>query len=1033
MNKIKKDYYKLLPYIHFIITFFTDHLFFKFGDNFHWITFSISKAVSFFIILFFWNAIFKIFKEKSEKYRGIFKCSLIYFLFLFAIFLLVYPGIWVFDDLGFLELAAIGDWMYYLNYLTSIFYVSSLIIIPLPIGVPIMMIILSSITVGYIVYKLKTLFNLNKLYLLIYVPFLLPITVLYNMYPNRPLIYGLVYLLFFSFLIFKFLESKKLNNKEVIISLIVLAILSYWRTEGIYLLLFGPIFIFLIQKGKFRDCLKYFLIILCIFIALKIPETLANKSTELYKERRILPSVINPLSYMLTQDLIGDDLEEDLEKINKVLDIELMKQYPSLTNVDSVWLSGDKVIKKFNYNDFQLFKKAYLNIVKNNYKLYLECKFKTFLLASGYNQYSLKSANLFMIPRGEIVVDFLENYKLTNPINEEFRQQVVGVLEGEHYKVNKIYPIFNNLLYSLLIICIFFIYSLFKKNYFFLCFSAVLLIHSSIIFISCPASFFMYYFPVYLSGILLGVIGLIKNLKKPKNLVLLFTILHFAATFFTDKLIFDFNSLNIFNYLFCKLIILFIIYNFWNFLVKFVTEKRHFSEIKYFLIYFIPVIFLLILVWPGFWTGSDVYNFINCNVRAEYLYYLNYITSIFNISSYMLIPTPVAPIIFQVLILSLILNYIAKKIFIITNRKFLSYSIFIPFFLPLTLKYVLYPNRPVIYGILYLLLIAMLIFDKITKQKLDISKLGKIIFLAGILSVFRTEGIYLVIAIPLIMTFVYSKSFNIKMFIKLFLIQLIVMIILLVPQKNYENKEGEIETAKRSLPSIVNPLSYMLTQELKGVNISEDIKKINLVLNVETLKKYNSLLDVNAMWSPEETIKDFNMDDYRTFKKAYIDIVKNNILLYLKCKTYTFYNATGFGKDFFVSYNLYSSNSDTILNYQTTKTLFDYKIRKNTLTIIEGRNYKTDQIYSIYKIFNNLLIPLILIFIAFMYSIFTKKITLFLISGMMLGHTLIVFLTAPASYFMYYFPIYLSGYLLGLILILLYFLKRNIKSEHFDL
>lgn len=509
--------------------------------------------------------------------------------------------------------------------------------------------------------------------------------------------------------------------------------------------------------------------------------------------------------------------------------------------------------------------------------------------------------------------------------------------------------------------------------------------------------------------------------KKYIPITFIFTII----SLLTDKIIFDFDNINIINYIICKILYVLIIFLIIKMIYKLIKEKNKKYFIS-FLIYFIPLIIILIICWPGFWTGSDVYNFLRINTTADILYYLNYMSSIFNIISYMFVPVPSAPIIMQIFLLSIVISYIHVYLYEKYKTK-LTYLVYVPFFLPITIMYVLYPNRPIVYGILYLLLIGILVIDLKEKNKLTTSKYILVAVLGGILTSLRSEGIYLIIVLPILLMIIYKKKFNTQNIVKYCLPIILIIIGFMLPQKIYDYSLDETERVSRSLPSIINPLSYMITQDLKGSNIDDKLEKIGKVLDIEKMKKYNSLLDVPALWEEDGCVKDFTMKEFKEFKTAYYSLVLDNIFLYIKCKTYTFYNASGLGKSYFTSYDLYNDNDDKILGYNSTKVIFDYKIRKNALLLIEGRNEKNEVVNKFYRIFNNLLIPFLLAFILLINSFIKKNYKYSLLLLCLFIHIGIVYIMAPASYFMYYFPVYLSGYVIFIIEFIKY--KKGKKNE----
>ena len=159
---------------------------------------------------------------------------------------------------------------------------------------------------------------------------------------------------------------------------------------------------------------------------------------------------------------------------------------------------------------------------------------------------------------------------------------------------------------------------------------------------------------------------------------------------------------------------------------------------------------------------------------------------------------------------------------------------------------------------------------------------------------------------------------------------------------------------------------------------------------------------------------------------SYIDILKNNYLLFFKTKLLTFANASGIYVDNFTSKNLYSSDDEFILDRIDTKPLFGYKVRKLAYSFLEGNFTDGYNNHIVYRIIGNFLLPMLFIAIIFLYSIWKKNLFYFLLTGMLIGHSVILFFTAPASYFMYYFNVYISGWILGIYFVInKIILKKN--------
>ncbi len=524
-----------------------------------------------------------------------------------------------------------------------------------------------------------------------------------------------------------------------------------------------------------------------------------------------------------------------------------------------------------------------------------------------------------------------------------------------------------------------------------------------------------------------------EKLKKINIKLVIAVIIHFLITFITDRNIFVFSKINIPNYIFCKIILLFLLTLLWKFMFKlFQKDKNAISYFKKFLLYIIPIFVLLLLCWPGTWTGSDVDLFYSYAIEGNYLYYLNYLTSVFYMISYMLIPVASGAIVVLTIIFGITFSYILKNLNDIYKSK-ITYLLIIPFFMLNTLFFTFYANRPIMFGVTYLLLISIILIDKIKNNSLTNKKLFALMILTGITSYWRSESIYLILAIPLFIFIVYKLKVNLKNIAKIFGFTILSFSAISLPQKIYEYTVDYVTLTSRNSAIYILPLSYMLTMDLKGENLEEDLAKIDKVIGIEEMKEYPSFNDTYCIWKSNCKKTDYTKEEYKEFQKAYFDVILNNFPEFLKTRTLTFIGASGLYNNTFTTKNLYDENNQIMFEREDTRPFITYKIRKTIYSVLEGRFDEGRSILP-YRLLNNLLIPLLIIGALFIYSIIKKKLFYFLLSGMLIGHTMIVFFTAPANYSMYYFNVYLVGLVIGIIFLIDFiYYKREKKSYVLEL
>jgi len=154
----------LIACIHWAISFFTDKFIFEYVtwdlSNFTQMAKTVitygCKAVFLVVLVLFWHGIFWLLRKADRRFV---KFTLIYFGINLLLLLLVWPGIWRMDEFGILSNAVRLQPVFWQNYLTSLFYVFSLMLLPFPSGVIIVQMAVCSLVVGYILSHAEVVFS----------------------------------------------------------------------------------------------------------------------------------------------------------------------------------------------------------------------------------------------------------------------------------------------------------------------------------------------------------------------------------------------------------------------------------------------------------------------------------------------------------------------------------------------------------------------------------------------------------------------------------------------------------------------------------------------------------------------------------------------------------------------------------------------------------------------------------------------------------------------------------------------------------
>ena len=523
MNKINGFNKKRIPFIiiasiHFIFTFFTDRLYFTpiSEDSTHILSFILVKILLFLVLNLFWQMIFEISLGKNEKIRSIFKYAMVYFIPMMVLLLFIWPGPLADGDISyFMNHEEVYSYNYYLHYLTSLVHIIGLMILPFLTGILIFQNFCYSLIVGYVVYRGVNFFR-SKLAYLIYLVFIIPSIAYFSLYINRTPIYGYIYILFLSILIFDFLEKKALNIGKIFSLVLLASILVVLRYEGIYLIITAPILIFIAYRLEFklRDT---GLLILAIIITMNIINIPQKKWEKLYEGnytyKRLRPAIVHSLSNMLEYDIEGD-----FEVIDRVMSVEIMREHRDLYNITPFSMGVER--EDFTDEDEQAFIEESIRIFLRNPLEFLKVRFKTLHITSLHSKDSVQNFTYFNSNYGDRSL-------FTEELFPETRDKVLKVLvnnpeEGpmsfRSEKLKKIGNLKNlisyNLYITIFIVSIISIISLIRLNWFWLLISLGLLGHGAIIFLLAPATFFMYYLPIHMVAWLLVVLFFISFFTK---------------------------------------------------------------------------------------------------------------------------------------------------------------------------------------------------------------------------------------------------------------------------------------------------------------------------------------------------------------------------------------------------------------------------------------------------------------------------------------------------------------------------------------
>ena len=501
---------------------------------------------------------------------------------------------------------------------------------------------------------------------------------------------------------------------------------------------------------------------------------------------------------------------------------------------------------------------------------------------------------------------------------------------------------------------------------------------------------------------------------------MLLACLHFLLSFFTDRLIFlyvtwDFSDLKqtIKTILTCgcKVVFFLLLLLLWHGLWWFV-KKADAGFRRYTLIYFGINLLLLVLTWPGIWR-MDEFGILSNAIRLQPVFWQNYLTSVFYIFSLMLIPTPAGVILVQIAVNSLITGWVIRQV---TGRgqkenQKLAALCYLPFlFLPV-LDSNLYPMRMSVYAFLELLLFFLLYEEK--EKPFRTAFMWKLAALGAVVTVWRTEAVYYIVALPVVIVALFYRSWTKKEKQGAILCYLFLTLFLFVPQQlgNRLTSGNEYD-----LTSVVLPLVPLVEEAAQHEDAGELLLGIDKVICVQTAlegaKEHKS--GISLYWSRrDDFVREYTDADYQVFKQAYYRLILKYPAVFLKERWDCFIHSTDLLEN---TTELFTK--DGVPNYDTFRTYFGAKpasdpLRTEVISLLEWRNHQEYPSKKAgYGVIYCALLPIVILTVACLVLAGRKEWGKALLPATVLAKVPLIFLTAPSRLFMYYYSVYLIGYVL---------------------
>lgn len=434
----------------------------------------------FIYMVFRW--LYNLFVKRQELEIAIIKYGLPYYFLLVIVHKLIGTFPFQGDELNIYNAAIKYDASRGFSYFTGYFYMICLMVIPCMAGIIQIKMLLQALTLGYVVFRLKRIYDSKWCYV-VYLVACLPWVLALGINVHRMPTYAVLYILLISKLYCDYKENHGFTWSDIVGVSIMLSVLTWWRAEGIYMFILGLFLICIAYRlnGKTRIKVCCMLMMIQIFIAAiqVMPTQLSNAS---YIEHRMEPFYAYTVTIMCREGLDWTRYPEEKRQIDDYISIDqiewLNNELQEKTYDDVYILFPDDYPSKENSyrgvrqgaseEDYNEFVKAVQKIIIKNPVTFAKAKIHawnwisfSWLYKIGYQNLNIKGA-------------------------------LMKVIEG----------VTGNLYIPLVMLVIVCIWAIKRRQWLHLLIAFCGLSHGGLSFLLMPAAYFKYFYIMYLLGII---------------------------------------------------------------------------------------------------------------------------------------------------------------------------------------------------------------------------------------------------------------------------------------------------------------------------------------------------------------------------------------------------------------------------------------------------------------------------------------------------------------------------------------------------
>lgn len=442
-----------------------------------------------------------------------------------ALFIVLYPGCWAWDDILVLRFAKDIGLYGWQHIMSSIYMILCLYFIPSAAGAVFVQITLISFFSAWIVCAIEEIFLDMRASatgkILIRLPFLMPPVLYHNFLMMRNVMCAYLELAMLIMML-RCIHKKRCRVQEYLQISLILVIVASWRSENIYYLILMPVFLFLLcEKGRMRlikALISMAVIVTSLFIG-QLNEKVTAQSSDYSVVGTLGPAVeVTKIALNNPEKYSGE-----LDIISEVLDPQVVKNNMDSSGINLSFVDG--FIKNYTHEQYSEYLRCIVRMAVENPVPVLKERMTVFLNSSGIDIKSRKFirnsylSDSILLETNQAYRDESGFSSITDehsyfPKLKENVLLFLGCHKGSVFYVNEFFYVFWNLIPPIIIlVCALFLAWKRKKYSVLFCITAVL-IKVPLIFMTAPGWFLMYYFSDFLGGYIVLNTFLITKLKN---------------------------------------------------------------------------------------------------------------------------------------------------------------------------------------------------------------------------------------------------------------------------------------------------------------------------------------------------------------------------------------------------------------------------------------------------------------------------------------------------------------------------------------